>query len=46
MLTNKCQVVVTGGGDRAIAHTQDHEIDFAMLWAKIDAIIEGLEINT
>ena len=46
MLTNKCQVVVTGGGDRAIAHTQDHEIDFAMLWTKIDAIIEGLEINT
>jgi len=43
ILTNKCQVVVTGGGDRAIAQTQDHEVAFAMPWAKADAIAEGLE---
>lgn len=30
MLTNKCQVVVTGSGDQATAQTQDHEIAFAI----------------
>ena len=43
MLTNKCQVVVTGGGDRAIAQTQDHEVAFAFPWAQADALVEGLE---
>jgi len=43
MLTNKCQAVVTGGGDRAIAQTQDHEVAFALPWAQADALVEGLE---
>lgn len=43
ILTNKCQMVLTGGGDRAIAQTQDHEVAFAIPSSKVESIIEGLE---
>lgn len=43
MLTNKCQMVLTGDSDRAITQTQDHELAFAIPSSKIDSIAEGLE---
>jgi uncharacterized protein (DUF169 family) len=43
ILTDQCQSIVAGGGDRAIAQTQDDEISFAMPIGKVEAIIEGLE---
>jgi uncharacterized protein (DUF169 family) len=43
MLTDQCQFIVTGGGDRAIAQAHDHEAAFAMPMSKVEAIIEGLE---
>jgi uncharacterized protein (DUF169 family) len=43
LLSDECQLVVTGGGDRAWALTQDDEAAFAMPMSKIEAIIEGLE---
>ena len=43
MLTDKCQFIVVGGGDRAIAQTQDHEASFAIPMSKVEALIEGLE---
>jgi uncharacterized protein (DUF169 family) len=42
MLTGACQYIMTGGGDRAIAQTQDHEAAFAMPAAKAISIAEGL----
>ena len=41
--TDQCQVIIAGGGDRAIAQTQDSEMAFAMPASKVDSIIEGLE---
>jgi len=43
MLTGKCQLVLTGGGDRAIAQTHDHEVAFAVPAGKMQMIAEGLE---
>lgn len=43
ILTDKCQVIIAGGGDRAIAQTDDHEVAFAAPTSKIEAILEGLE---
>lgn len=43
MLTDKCQLVVAGGGDRAVAQTHDHEIAFAIPMSKLEMIAEGLE---
>ena len=43
ILTAEWQLIVTGGGDRAIAQTQDHEISFAVPMSKVEALIEGLE---
>jgi len=43
MLTNQCQFMITGGGDRVIAQAHDHEACFAMPTSKVAAIIEGLE---
>ena len=43
ILTDRCQVIVTGGGDRAIAQTQDHEAAFAVPASKVDALVQGLE---
>jgi uncharacterized protein (DUF169 family) len=43
MLTEQCQVTVPGGGERAVAQTQDHELCFSIPGSKVDMIIEGLE---
>jgi len=43
ILTNECQVVLTGGGDRAVAQAQDHEASFAMPASRAEAVVEGLE---
>ncbi len=43
ILTDQCQVVITGGGDRAIAQADDHELAFAIPTSRIEALIEGLE---
>ena len=43
ILTEQCQVIVTGGGDRAIAQAHDHEIAFSIPWSRAEAVAEGLE---
>ena len=43
MLTDQCQYVIVGGGDRALALTQDHEASFALPMSQADALAEGLE---
>jgi uncharacterized protein (DUF169 family) len=43
ILTDRCQFIVAGGGDRVIAQTQDHELSFAMPISKAAAVVEGLE---
>lgn len=43
ILTDQCQFVVVGGGDRAVGQTHDHEASFAMPTSKTEALIEGLE---
>jgi uncharacterized protein (DUF169 family) len=43
ILKNECQVVLTGGGDRAVAQAQDHEASFAMPASRAEAVVEGLE---
>ncbi|MDY6821302.1 MAG: DUF169 domain-containing protein [Deferribacterota bacterium] len=41
-LTGKPQIIIAGGGDRALAQTQDDEIAFAIPTNYIDNILEGL----
>lgn len=43
ILTDQCQAVLPGGGDRVFALTQDHEMAFATPLSKIDAVIQGLK---
>jgi len=43
ILTDKCQVIIAGGGDRTIAQADDHEVAFAAPMSKVDALVEGLE---
>ncbi len=43
MLTDKCQYVIAGGGDRVIAQAQDDEASFALPISRVDLLIEGLE---
>lgn len=43
LLTDKCQVIITGGGDRAMAQADDHEMAFAAPMSKVEALVEGLE---
>jgi len=43
MLTNQCQFVVVGGGDRTVAQTQDDEASFAIPVSKAEALVEGIE---
>lgn len=45
ILTDKCQCIVTGGGDRSLAQTQDHEAAFAIPASKFEQIVEGLEVT-
>jgi len=43
ILTDQCQFVVVGGGDRMIAGAQDHEVSFATPMSRVEALVEGLE---
>jgi len=45
MLTDQCQYVLAGAGDRYFALTQDHELAFAMPMSKAESTISGLEIG-
>lgn len=42
-LEQKCQVVVPGSGERIFAHTQDHEMCFAIPWSLMEEVLTGLE---
>jgi uncharacterized protein (DUF169 family) len=43
MLTDECQVIMAGAGDRYFALTQDHELAFTIPWSKAEMVMEGLE---
>ncbi|MCX7634570.1 MAG: DUF169 domain-containing protein [Syntrophales bacterium] len=43
MLSDECQVVVSGAGDRFFALTQDHEMAFSIPYSKVEMVIKGLE---
>ena len=43
LVTDQCQVIMVGGGDRAVAQTQDEEAAFAVPASKVEALVEGLE---
>ena len=43
LITDECQVVLAGAGDRYFALTQDHEMSFTIPMSKADTIITGLE---
>ena len=43
ILTDQCQISMVGGGDRAVAQTQDHEAAFAVPASKVEALVQGLE---
>ncbi|MBS3755594.1 MAG: DUF169 domain-containing protein [Desulfobacterales bacterium] len=42
-LSDECQLVMTGGGDRAIAQSHDHEAAFAIPASRLESIAQGLE---
>jgi MtaA/CmuA family methyltransferase len=43
MLTGQPQVILPCSGDRIFGQTQDHEMAFAIPWARMPEIVEGLE---
>jgi len=43
MLTDECQVILAGAGDRYFALTQDHELAFTIPWSKAELVMQGLE---
>ena len=43
MQTGQPQVILPCSGDRIFGQTQDHEMAFAIPWARMSEIIEGLE---
>ncbi len=43
ILTDECQLVITGGGDRTIAQAHDHEAAFAIPSSRLESIAQGLE---
>jgi uncharacterized protein (DUF169 family) len=43
MLTDECQVILAGAGDRYFALTQDHELAFTIPWSKAETVLQGLE---
>lgn len=45
MLTDQCQFILTGAGDRYFALTQDHELAFTMPMSKVESTIRGLELG-
>lgn len=45
MLTDECQFILSGAGDRYFALTQDHELAFTIPMSKVESTIQGLEIG-
>ncbi|MBM3118717.1 MAG: hypothetical protein FJ006_04060 [Chloroflexi bacterium] len=45
ILTQECQFILSGAGDRYFALTQDHELAFTIPTGKIESTIQGLEIG-
>lgn len=43
ILSDQCQFVLAGGGERVVAQAQDHEAVFAVPMSKVETVIEGLE---
>ena len=43
MLTDECQLILAGAGDRYFALTQDHELAFTIPWSKAELVMKGLE---
>jgi hypothetical protein len=43
MLTDECQIILAGAGDRYFALTQDHELAFTIPFSKVEGTIKGLE---
>jgi uncharacterized protein (DUF169 family) len=43
MLTDECQIILAGAGDRYFALTQDHELAFTIPRSKVASTIQGLE---
>ena len=42
MQTGEPQVILPCSGDRIFGQTQDHEMAFAIPWARMEEIVEGL----
>lgn len=45
ILSQKCQVVLPGNGERVFGHTQDHEMAFTIPFNKVEEVVEGLEMT-
>jgi uncharacterized protein (DUF169 family) len=45
MLTDECQVVLAGAGDRYFALTQDHEMAFTIPMSHAEEVAQGLEMS-
>ena len=45
MLTDECQFILAGAGDRYFALTQDHELAFTIPMSKVESTIQGLEMG-
>ena len=43
IVSDECQVVVAGGGERRVALTQDHELTFTIPLSKVSMTVNGLE---
>jgi uncharacterized protein (DUF169 family) len=43
IMTDQCQIIITGGGDRAMAQTHDNEMAFSIPISRLEGIIQGLE---
>lgn len=43
IISDSCQVILAGAGERYFALTQDHELTFAMPLSKVQSTLEGLE---
>lgn len=45
ILTDQCQLILPGAGDRIFALTQDDEMCFAMPLSQVETVLRGLEIT-
>lgn len=43
ILTDQCQYIVAGGGNRIMAGVQDNEVSFALPISRAEAVVNGLE---